>query len=387
MAKINTRSPYYISIENPSGSYAILELFIYGGTTPSGTPTYTLRTNTISNASGSTQIAKFEISELIQDYLNPFLNNYQYSFGFDQTVYVDTRLTIYNDAGTNLDQDQTFKNVATMGYGYFSEGANPQLNQALLISNPTILIPAGYLIRLPIDSAATDNITYLYQGNEVVNIEQSPDTQGYRQFRYINGFNVSSSNTDNDWYDYAESNQYTVEDNTLLQSYWNEGGTWQPVDQVIVEGDEGLRKVNVKMVSCDQYQPIKITFENKFGAWQDLWFMGNNQREITTKKETFKGNIMLSEQTAYATDKPTQQILTKNGVEKITLNSGYYPEDNNNLFKELMLSRRVYITLDAVDLPVIVSGSTMKFKTRLTEKLINYTVNFEFAFDTINNIR
>lgn len=44
---------------------------------------------------------------------------------------------------------------------------------------------------------------------------------------------------------------------------------------------------------------------------------------------------------------------------------------------------------DRVDetIPVIVKTSSMTFKTSLNNKLIEYTIDFEEAFDVIQNIR
>ena len=38
-------------------------------------------------------------------------------------------------------------------------------------------------------------------------------------------------------------------------------------------------------------------------------------------------------------------------------------------------------------IPVVVKTSNMTFKTSLNDKLIEYTIEFEEAFDLINNIR
>jgi hypothetical protein len=43
--------------------------------------------------------------------------------------------------------------------------------------------------------------------------------------------------------------------------------------------------------------------------------------------------------------------------------------------------------IDGNVLPVNVSDSSFSYKTSLNDKLINYTIKIDFAFDTINNIR
>ena len=38
-------------------------------------------------------------------------------------------------------------------------------------------------------------------------------------------------------------------------------------------------------------------------------------------------------------------------------------------------------------LPVSIKDSSFDYKTHLNDKLVNYTVQFEFAFDGINSVR
>ena len=76
------------------------------------------------------------------------------------------------------------------------------------------------------------------------------------------------------------------------------------------------------------------------------------------------------------------------------MSSGYYPETANDFFKELLLSEYVWMTrpkeqdsASEETIPVIVKTSNMTFKTSLNDRLIEYTIDFEEAFDVIQNIR
>ena len=106
---------------------------------------------------------------------------------------------------------------------------------------------------------------------------------------------------------------------------------------------------------------------------------------MTTKKDMYKANIV--ENGSYNIYNAQNRILTKNGGQKLTLNSGYYPESNNELFRQLFLSEKVWIEYNNQTLGVNISSSNITYKTSLTDKLINYTIELDFAFNTINNIR
>jgi hypothetical protein len=57
----------------------------------------------------------------------------------------------------------------------------------------------------------------------------------------------------------------------------------------------------------------------------------------------------------------------------------------------MMLSEKVWVTnvIDSVEqvLPINVKTSDITYKTSLNDKLVEYTIEFDKSFDTINNIR
>jgi hypothetical protein len=71
----------------------------------------------------------------------------------------------------------------------------------------------------------------------------------------------------------------------------------------------------------------------------------------------------------------------------LKLNTGFYPESYNEIFRQLSLSEEVWIKYEGETLPIIVKTSSLNYKTSINDKLINYTMDVEFAFNKINNIR
>jgi hypothetical protein len=57
------------------------------------------------------------------------------------------------------------------------------------------------------------------------------------------------------------------------------------------------------------------------------------------------------------------------------------------VFRQLLLSDKVWIEINSQTLPVNIASSSLQFKTQLNDKLINYTIDVDYAFDKINNIR
>lgn len=53
----------------------------------------------------------------------------------------------------------------------------------------------------------------------------------------------------------------------------------------------------------------------------------------------------------------------------------------------MLLSEEVWINAGNKVLPVRPITNSLTYKTSVNDKLINYTLQFEYAFDKINNIR
>tara|TARA_R110000744_G_scaffold59113_1_gene123177 strand:- start:189 stop:401 length:213 start_codon:yes stop_codon:yes gene_type:complete len=68
------------------------------------------------------------------------------------------------------------------------------------------------------------------------------------------------------------------------------------------------------------------------------------------------------------------------------LNSGFYSEDCNVTFEELIDSTDTWIEKDGVILPINIKTSSFNKKTAINDNAINYTINIEYAFNKINNI-
>jgi len=145
---------------------------------------------------------------------------------------------------------------------------------------------------------------------------------------------------------------------------------------------------------CTKYgDGHKITFVNKFGALQDIWFFLKFVNRTTKKQEQFQRNIISSTGT-YDVNTHTKQVYNTIANTSITLSSGYYPEWANQWFEQLLLSEQVWLTRpkpfnpsqDEV-VPVNVKKNSMVQKTSLNDKLIEYTFDFELSADYINNVR
>jgi len=383
--KINVRSPFYIKANNSSLASATMQLYIYTGvlgTNKPGSPQYTITKNEID----TNNYVVFEISELVRDYLDIEFNG-EYD---SQTVWVESDITMYDAAdggGSTVGSPINNDYIAFDGYGYFHEGTNPQLSRGLLMSNNTIFRLNYDNVRIPVFTEDTNTVTFLYKGEEkrTQTVSSSTNTNGQIDYITVSGLD------DNDTYRERVINDGgTLEDSDCLERFLSNYNIGE-VDEVIIDTDAGVEVVKIITNYECKYEPYKVTFVNKFGALQDLWFFKKSVESTNVTSEQFKASIFDQSTLTYKTYKHQQQAFLAQGKDRITMNTGYLNDDYNAVLEELLISEQVWYTeiteTEEKVIPVIPLTKSITYKTSVNDKLANYTVDFEHAFDKINNIR
>jgi hypothetical protein len=350
MGKINVRSPYFVNLANTNLTSAKIEIEIYSGaenTSWQSSPQYTLTSTAIDEK------INFEIAELIKDYITAlFDGNFPTSpvtTSEATTIFVDYRVTetINTTAQTPVD---VLGERAFYGYGYFEDGANPSFdNIYYLQTNNTIVKNKNETVTIPVDNTIATTLVWKYQGTTISTISITAETNIQDQITYVTSTGIAD------------------------------------VDEVEISTGVKTTTVYIESVEECKYTPYKLTFINKYGAYQDIWFFKNSKLAMNTEKDKYKSNILNNG--TYEIYNAQIRLLTKNANQRLTLNSGYYPESNNEVFKQLFLSDKVWIKYDNKTLAVNIENNNLQYKTSLTDSLINYTIDVSFAFDTINNIR
>lgn len=148
--------------------------------------------------------------------------------------------------------------------------------------------------------------------------------------------------------------------------------------------------LKVKTFDCSKYEPIRVTFVNKFGAFQDLYFTRRNNESISIKTDDFKASVLDFANFTYDTSAHQQRTLNLVGNESITLNTDYIDESCNEHIRQLMLSEQVWMTRltdEEKIVPLKLKTQSLQMKTKVNDKLVQYSLEFDVAADKINNIR
>ena len=331
MAAIALRSPQYkYAAAGTGANSAKITISI------DGTIEYTL----VKSATAGANML-WEIAELCRDFINI---TYDGSYTAETLAIIST-LTSHastDGSGTAL-TTSTITDVGYDGYGTFTEGSNPT-------------VPFG------------SRPTWLLSGD--------PDHTGINDEYYIYVPNNTSGSVP--YITAAEALGYS---------------TYSTSDTDIQGSPAGIR-MNINRIDCTKYgNGHKITFVNKFGALQDLWFFLKSVNTTTKKQEQFQ-RVVINTAGVYSPYVHTKQDYNTVANTSITLSSGYYPEWANQWFEQLLLSEQVWLTRTKPFnpsqnevVPVNVKKNNLVKKTSLNDKLIDYTFDFDMSFDYINNIR
>ena len=304
-------------------------------------PTYTLKGTAISN--GTDKVVSFDLAPLIKDYVESELNQTHNS---DNAVWVDVQSTATISGTELVYASEHF--LGLDGYEYTQNIVGSQLDEEIRISNRHILNSENKRVSVPLLRQSVASFTYTKGSVQILNAT------------------VAQSELSSEQILYAES------------------PIAQEVDKLTVTyTDTTSEAITIEDICQDRYQHNKLTFVNRLGAFQDLWFFANSKKTLATKSSKWNRRNKLVGGGAYRAT-AVRNIDSVN--ETHTLNSGFYPESNNVVFEELIQAQNVWITQDGETFPIIIKNSSFNFKDSNTQKAINYTVMFEYAFNKMRSL-
>lgn len=382
---INTRSPYYLKMSRSGAVSVKVNLRIYSGLQASlpGTDTYSLIKNTVSG--GGTDYAIFEISELIRDYI---YTDY-YTEAVD-AVWVRVERTFYdgpNATGSTLSGGGSSYYLAIDGYGYFEEGVNPResidpndesYTPMFLQDNLTVYFVPGEQITLPFFSEAEPLVDFTFSGGSGIEWQALDD---YWE-TYDGLWNASLDDVQiTDSTDSLEKIQYIgLYPTTSI-------ATGDTAVITSTTGNAQTQTVTFKALCAGKYPDVKIVFYNKYGAIQELWAHKKSVKSLNTTSETYNRNIMNYDSLDYSVFKHATSRFDVNGRESIVVNTDFMDESINDPVKQLMLSDQVWLDIGNDTFPVVIKTSSLTEKTGVNDKMVQYTFEFEYAYDKIQNVR
>jgi hypothetical protein len=249
-------------------------------------------------------------------------------------------------------------------------------------------------VNIPVYTGSTNSVAFrlngetVYSKNVVYTDPANPTTS--EAIQYI----ASDSNSTADSYkERVLEDGGILEANSLLEAFEDSFDIGK-VDEVYVNytnATETKTKIlKVKTFDCSKYEPIRVTFVNKYGALQDIYFTRRSNESLNIKKEDYKASVMDFANFSYDTSEHQMRTLNLIGNDSITLNTDYIDESCNEHIKQLMLSEQVWMTRltdEEKIVPLKLKTQSLQMKKRVNDKLVQYSMEFDVAADKINNIR
>lgn len=349
---IKVRSPFIITVAETGQDGSKIELFIWNkGTTEPITPTYTLSKSIPS----STQIDNiYNISNYIREYISnikPVIVNVH---GFeDNTNWVYCKVKRYKfdlNVYTLLD---TIEYVCIDGFTLYNDGKQSAIStNALALSNGNII--STYTSTPYINVLAQQVLTYDFTANYYtkanVLIEQRMlVTNGAGSESFLFKVPVRSTLSSDDY------------QNLILKYNTNV-----------------FEKATLKTEEC-KYTPVVCTFINRYGGWEFLTFFKQQSNSISVKSTDYK---LMPSSVNYNVSLGQSKTFNINGTQTVKLNTGFVNENCSELIIDLLLSETVLLD----NKPVIVKTKGSDLKTHLKDRMINYEMEFEYAYNLINDV-
>jgi hypothetical protein len=342
MANIFARSPYLIRIAETGQNGSKIELFL-SATTFSGSPQYTL--NKLIPASNNVETL-YDISPYIREYIrfascsaggNAAVTN-------PTTERVNVRVKRYKLVGSTYTLLDTTDYIAFDGSTYYESGYNFDLGNYGLDAGNYYYNPTSDAGKIRVTTGASFTARYTNLSTAVVTTLAVASST----------FDIPRVRTAN----VNEGNKVEILNGaSAVQATWY----FYPLEE------------------C-KYTPVIIDFVNKYGAWQrEFFFKASND---TFSVENTEYNLMQTDSFNYNTLEGQRKVFNANGKKSIKVNTGWVAETWNDVLKQIMLSERILID----NKPAKINSKSTELFKHINTKQINYSLDFEFAYDVINSV-
>lgn len=373
---LNLRSPIFTGNTISVGGYNVYSIYINYST--GDDPQYVITKNYNANFDAG----KIEVSELVRDYLDiTFGNNYE-----SQCVTLKVDYQLYNSSDVIIYAGTLLNDYAFDSYSYFEETGFDVDNSSIMISNRNIFALADNLVRIPINTESSPTVVFLKDGEIVStqNYSASGSVSGQIKYATIGG----ELNIDN-YIERVLSDDGTYEETQCIKDFFEDFEIGEADEVRVFSDTKPLETIKIKTLEECKYEPKKFTFINKFGALQDMYFFKKQVNKMNVKKESYNSNVV----SGYTYDRSlhTKRDFNIKANESFTFSSGYLSEEYNEVFKQMMLSEKVWMTnltdTEEQILPINVKTSNITYKTSLNDRLVEYTIEFEKSYNVLNDIR
>ena len=344
---------FYDALYASTDFYYKVDVFVWTGTnTIPATPVATIERVPDTFASGR---AFVDIHKIAQQYLTAdFFTASTYQVNINGgAVWAAVKVQgIYDGGSTAIITSNVV--LATSGYTYTAQGFNtPLVTSGLLTSKTKFIIPQN-----------TPSYYVWFDASVVTELEIDVTT--------VSPVAVTGSTN-------------RIQGVDLVQLYENAGVSGDALLLVTI----GVSQISfvIERPCENRYGLIPLHYLNRWGVYESYVFNALHRTQVDVTRESFQRAMYaqtdMSARWAYGYQMNTPYMV--NAKEKYTLNSNYIPEGDNDSVQQMFLSDNILLEDGAIKSATI-TDSSLGFKTRTNDKLIDYTINVEVNSPLINKV-
>jgi len=303
-------------------------------------------------------------------------------------VEVDYDIEYFSDPFVVNDTGTTTRFLVADGYSKFTDGSNKDLGQAILLEDQDKYFYEFDTFNMPIylgdvgSSYQSDVVKIKLVGSDASNDEIVVTNQtGEDAEDRVLLFPVGIPNLSN----YVFTEGLGLSEPRLLD--WWDVQILDSLDAVV----DSRRFYN----QCEpKYAPIQLQYINRYGMWDTMTFFKRSDTDLDVSKETYRSVIGSASASGYTWGDQSRGKRSYNQEmsKRITMNTGFIDEVNNENLEQLLMSPYVLMTINrtttrvqdtytiAQDFRAVnVLTESLRLQKHINEKTINYTIEVEFA--------
>ena len=326
-------------------------------------------------------IINFEVSNLIRSEFSHDFDIYTET-GFTQSPYGEvlwvnvTGEWTYSDGGDPLESGTHSTGYAnafltTKGWTSWNNLHNDQYDTTLLAVARKRYVKSGNYEMLGVYNNATNLIakaTILWNDNSEADITKTLTFSNYTQDAVV----------------YIGVGPQNIEDNGLLPasvkpSQHTDGDYYD----IILKNSAGAAISTIRYeLTCEpKYTPYQVAFINRYGVADFITFFKASTEQGNFTSESYKRSIYQDGFTSASTQVGQSQSFNTNSRNTITMNTGWVEEAYADVVEDILMSDTIAVLLNGSWVSVQPQRGSVDYYKEVNQKMINYTMTFDIAFN------
>ena len=152
-------------------------------------------------------------------------------------------------------------------------------------------------------------------------------------------------------------------------------------------GGSTIDTVRYYLVCEPKYTPYQIAFINRFGVADFITFFKRSNENGNFTQDSYQKSIYNDGFTTPSLEIGKYASYNVNSRNSLTLNTGFVDQDYDETIKDILMSEYVAVLDGSNWVSIVPDRGSVEYQKHVNQKLINYTLTFNYAFDERSLVR